>query len=427
MKKVIVLLIALFGMTGAMAQWVPQNSGTTNDLNSVHFTNEFVGFVSGDGIILKTTDGGINWSSQNFEYWITSLYFPCDSIGYAVGYSQDTIYHGIILKTIDGGETWMTQFIGEKYFLKSVLFTDSNTGYVGGGIHYGSTEYDGVLLKTEDGGDNWVIQFFNDSWWIADACFTNSITGYIIGNENSMWNPHSVILKTFNGGIDWTSQLTIDHSVLSSIFFVNEDLGYSVGSDYGDYSIDQGLILKTLNSGANWVTQALIDSVYLSDVFFSDENTGYAVGHTWGIQVDNGIILKTTDGGENWTDQSSGTKALNSVFFTNENSGYIVGNTGTILKTTNGGATGIDEFESVIITKNLRIYPNPSNDKITLSSTKINGNTLLTILNVNGEKIIELQLTDNETQSDISVLPRGVYFVRVQDEKMTEVTKLVKQ
>ena len=75
----------------------------------------------------------------------------------------------------------------------------------------------------------------------------------------------------------------------------------------------------------------------------------------------------------------------------------------------------------------LSIFPNPSTNKITLSSSAITGNTQLSIFNVSGEKVFERQLTDTETQIDISALPRGVYFVRVQDEKRIEVGKIIKQ
>jgi hypothetical protein len=73
------------------------------------------------------------------------------------------------------------------------------------------------------------------------------------------------------------------------------------------------------------------------------------------------------------------------------------------------------------------IIPNPSNDKITISSHAITGNTKLSIFNVSGEKVIERQLMDTDTQIDISALPRGVYFVRLQNEKMVEVGKMVKE
>jgi hypothetical protein len=40
---------------------------------------------------------------------------------------------------------------------------------------------------------------------------------------------------------------------------------------------------------------------------------------------------------------------------------------------------------------------------------------------------MERQLTDTETQIDINALPRGVYFVRLQNEKTVEVGKMVKE
>lgn len=60
-----------------------------------------------------------------------------------------------------------------------------------------------------------------------------------------------------------------------------------------------------------------------------------------GIVVgDSGTILKTTDGGTIWTPISSGTtKNLNSVDFPNADTGFAVGENGIILKTIDGGST----------------------------------------------------------------------------------------
>jgi hypothetical protein len=75
----------------------------------------------------------------------------------------------------------------------------------------------------------------------------------------------------------------------------------------------------------------------------------------------------------------------------------------------------------------ISILPNPAKDKITVSSSALKGNFQFSIFNVNGEKVMERQLTDNETQIDIYALPRGVYFVKLQNEKMVEVGKMVKE
>jgi hypothetical protein len=115
---------------------------------------------------------------------------------------------------------------------------------------------------------------------------------------------------------------------------------------------------------------------------------------------------------------------------------YLASPNGTIMITDNApGCNSPEEIEVHCLTdideqrneNGITIIPNPSNDKITISSPAITGTSQLSIFNVSGEKILEMQLTNTETQIDISALPRGVYFVRVQDEKMVEVGKMVKE
>jgi len=73
------------------------------------------------------------------------------------------------------------------------------------------------------------------------------------------------------------------------------------------------------------------------------------------------------------------------------------------------------------------VYPNPANDKLAIESTTLAGNQLLTVINVNGMKLIERQLGDKQTQIDISALPPGVYFVRLQNDKTVEMKKMIKE
>jgi hypothetical protein len=75
----------------------------------------------------------------------------------------------------------------------------------------------------------------------------------------------------------------------------------------------------------------------------------------------------------------------------------------------------------------LSFNPNPAGDKITIFSPVITESTLLSVFNANGKKLLESHLRDNESQIDISTLPRGVYFVRVQDEKGVQVAKMIKE
>ena len=97
-------------------------------------------------------------------------------------------------------------------------------------------------------------------------------------------------------------------------------------------------LLVTQICFAQWFWQSTpIDHDLFSVKFISPE-VGWIVGES-------GTILKTTNGGETWISQSSGTSDnLNSVSFTNINTGVAVGNNGTILRTTNGGENWVSQF-----------------------------------------------------------------------------------
>jgi len=79
------------------------------------------------------------------------------------------------------------------------------------------------------------------------------------------------------------------------------------------------------------------------------------------------------------------------------------------------------------IIRRLSVYPIPATDKLIISTLALENNTLLSIFNVNGEKLIERQLQENETQIIISALPSGVYFLRLQSEKLVEEGIMIKE
>jgi hypothetical protein len=115
---------------------------------------------------------------------------------------------------------------------------------------------------------------------------------------------------------------------------------------------------------------------------------------------------------------------------------YLINSSGEIyIEDNSDGCNSPEEVEEHCLTaieeqnngKEIKIIPNPSNDIITISSPAITGNNILSIFNVSGEKVMERPQINTETQIDISTLPRGVYFVQLQNEKMVEVGKMVKE
>ena len=123
----------LFLLPGlAQADWFWQNPlPQGNILCGVCFSDSTTGYSVGDaGTILKTTDGGSQWSIQSSGTTnrLQSVHFPMDAMtGYAAGVG------GTLLKTMDGGTNWTRQTSGTTNGLYSVHFPiDTQTGYAVG-------------------------------------------------------------------------------------------------------------------------------------------------------------------------------------------------------------------------------------------------------------------------------------------------------
>lgn len=123
--------------------WVPQTSGTSENLYAVSFVDPQNGWVSGaNGVILRTSDGGTTWTAQasRVSSDIYGIHFQDLQNGWAV--TSD----GKILRTVNGGNTWSNQSVYTG-FLKSIHFSDPLHGYAVGKA--------GAVFATEDGGASW--------------------------------------------------------------------------------------------------------------------------------------------------------------------------------------------------------------------------------------------------------------------------------
>jgi photosystem II stability/assembly factor-like uncharacterized protein len=406
MKKLFYLLLLLFlTLNVADAQWVKLNSGTSQDLNSVYFTNPLTGYIVGDtGTILKTTNGGALWitlTSGTLEN-LWSVYFTDTTTGYVVG------SNGTILKTINGGKDWAILNSGIPNSLFSVYFPNANSGYV-----VGTT---GTILKTTDGGTTWISQVSGNAYDLFSVYFTSPDTGFVVGGVDWFQDSRSTIRKTTNGGTNWTDVFDgysfFWNIRLLSVYFPKVDLGYAVG--------ENGTILKSADTGKTWIYQTSENSGLpriWSSVYFTDPNNGFVVGQR-------GLIMQDSNGDSTWGWQTSWTSQfLNSVYFTDAHTGFVVGDSGIILKTTDGG-NGVNEINDASTL--LKIYPNPTSNLVTIETSVMHSTSQLSIMNLKGQVVLTRQITRPKTLIDISSLASGFYVVRVTNDRTVEVGKIVK-
>lgn len=138
--------------------------------------------------IVRSTDLGYIWNTVYADTFanadginnriINCLQFVNNTIGYACG------GNGVFLKTTDGGITWSKSFIHPYTNLLSLHFPSPEIGYmnIAGGIY-----------KTADGGTNWTVQAVNPLTIIRHIQMANDSVGFALGSQG--------VYKTTNGGM----------------------------------------------------------------------------------------------------------------------------------------------------------------------------------------------------------------------------------
>ena len=308
MKRIFFLSFLLIVNLISNAQWISQVSGTSNLLNSVHFTGPYHGWiVGGDGTIIRTVDGGNEWTAPNSG--VTNTLFSVHFINLNLGWVSGT--SGVLLKTTDGGTNWISKSLSITNSLFDIQFINNYVGWVVGN--------EGTILKTEDGGNNWVILPSQTNKDLYSVFFLDNNIGYVVGGGGVSGG---LVLKTTNAGISWETKLSGTPWSFTSVHFVDYNTGWVVG--------DYNRVYKTTNGGASWITQYTGASHGLLSTFFINSNSGWVVG---GSNDYAQIIMKTSDEGNTWISQAgTNLKVLMSVYFVDENLGWAVGGDGTVIK-----------------------------------------------------------------------------------------------
>jgi hypothetical protein len=144
------------------------------------------------------------------------------------------------------------------------------------------------------------------------------------------------------------------------------------------------------------------------------------------------ILFFTSSLTAQWIKQNSGTmNNLRAVSFTNANKGTVVGDSGTILRTTNGGSL-IENQRGVpqqyLLSQN---YPNPFNPSTTIMyELPKSSEVTLTVYDMLGREVSVLvnEKRDagvHEVKFDGSNLASGVYFYRLKAGTYINTKKLV--
>jgi len=194
----------------------------------------------------------------------------------------------------------------------------------------------GSIQHTTDGGKSWKTVEGGTRVPLFSVDFGDSEHAWAVGKS-------ALVLRSEDGGTTWKQQSTplSAEKHLFKVKAIDNDTAWAVG--------DFGTIITTRDGGATWqdrslgitlvkteeepgrTTTTLTDDVILYDVSFADRDHGAISGEF-------GTVLVTSDGGATWTRRMTPTeKTLFGVHFVTPNRGWVVGIDGLLMRTDDGG------------------------------------------------------------------------------------------
>ena len=279
---------------------------------------EWIGLGFNGGFI-KTTNGGLNWTSRSDVTSYTGYnpprirdgWFFDSNNGFAAG---DQGLNGVISRTTNGGSNW-SNVILPSTTITSIYFLNNSTGYAVGS--YLSSGY-----KTTNGGANWTAMAMGGTDQFQDIFALDANNIYAVGGKN--------FYKSTDGGTVWTNiATTINYASHFSVYFKDANTGF-IGGDAGSFYF-------TSDGGSTWASRpAPATDQLMKDIQFNDPEL-FMVG-------DKNNLYRTTDYGLNWDILNFSSSAppdnITSSMYSIDKTGntiVITGFTGLIYKSTDDG------------------------------------------------------------------------------------------
>lgn len=149
--------------------------------------------------ILKTTDGGLNWTSQQTEQHLYEFDFVDRINGWGIiaePVPGSSFTKQVIVKTSDGGNNWTRQRDTNAldFGFRYITMFDENRGIVAG--------YGGRIFRTYDGGNNWLKDSVNNAGKtiaIVDFHCTTMQNGFYVAGAEGLYSMNGLI-----SGINYT-------------------------------------------------------------------------------------------------------------------------------------------------------------------------------------------------------------------------------
>ena len=304
------VLFILAAPLQAQWQWLnPLPEG--NEFYDAAFTDTQNGWiVGGNGALLRSTDGGNTWTSQENILRTTPF------LGLSIVFTDAqtgviAMNNGLMLRTTDGGQEWNLLPRTGMVLQKLRLAPDGSIWGVGSL---------GAIARSTDGGETWNPFATGITTVVFDIDFPDAQTAVAVCGGG-------VVLRSTDAGINWQSHNAPITTDLASVSFRNSTDGFAVQRPK--------YLLRSTDGGQSWADTSFTVNELL-DVSFVDESNGWLVSNS------PGSVFKTTDGGMSWefvAVEQPRRFTFSAVYARTAQHVFLLGTGGAVFSTSDGGAT----------------------------------------------------------------------------------------
>ena len=385
MKKIL-LTFALLCSLSVFAQWEPVALPTTENLIAISFKDNMTGFcIAENGVILKTTDGGITWvtihNNSNHNY----KHLACVDDKVVVFGTESIPYSRRVFTSLDEGVTW-TNAVNTVYpYVENEAVQVLNNE-----IYYKGLEASTINLYKFN--NNNPIAIANHVFLFGVTDSTDEII--YLGQPVTV----AVILKSTDIGATW--QPLAGHP---QWFFFNQTFLAKMKS-FNDIILIHytyaNAVTYSLDNGATWTTT--MDGIIQTEIVNSTTIYGLS---------SNTIYINTNY--VDWVEQTAfNGVTLNNIYFKSAALGFVFGQNGAMYRTVNGGLS-VTDYE--LLEKSIKVYPVPAKDVVQIELPLGLKVTALNLYDTNGRLVQRLKNSDSTLQ--INNLSSGIYLLEVSTDK----------
>ncbi|MBI5472563.1 MAG: choice-of-anchor D domain-containing protein [Ignavibacteriae bacterium] len=424
------------GTTPADTSWAIQPSGSTAAFYTVKAVDQNIVWVGGTGgTVLRTTNGGTNWTSVGGGALGTADVYAIEARDANNAWCTTTPSATFIYRTTNGGALWTQVYtLATPGFIDGIIMTSATNGYaVGDPVPNPGGNW--TLLKTTDAGATWAAMTPALPQVGTEAGWNNSFQ--IIGNNMWFGTNLSKVYRSTNLGGAWTGVATPSLNSYS-VWFNNATTGILGGAS--------GAVNKSTNGGATWTAATAAGT---GNVLGSGGVNGFEFWATSGNNV-----FYTTNHGTSWTSAAkngyTGAIALNALAMIPGISGStwgwavggVAGTNSTIVRYRRMPTSitdGASEIPTVFALD--QNYPNPFNPTTTIRFALPEQATVsLKIYNLLGQQVTTLaegemdaafhNVVWNGRNANGAQVATGMYFYRMtatgaSGETFTSLKKLI--